>query len=65
MIGEAWATGCVDAAISLGWIQCMGLQQDVKRGPHTKFWRDQALREDEELIILFGLFLEATQCHTL
>lgn len=22
MIGEAWATGCVDASISLEWVQC-------------------------------------------
>ena len=31
MIGEAWATGCADAAISLEWMQCEQIPIPVPR----------------------------------
>ncbi len=61
MIGESWVTECVDAAISLEWLQCE--QVFIEQSPHTHDrYRQLALQEDDELIMLFGLFLEVTQC---
>ena len=72
MIGEAWATGCVDASISLEWMQCEQIPIPVPRpgggyvtpGPSKSYddlrkerYYEQALAEDQELIEMLTVLL--------
>lgn len=55
MIGEAWATGCIDAAISLEWMQCEQIPIPVPRpgGGSSDLSRQQliarAIKDDREI----------------
>lgn len=60
MIRSGWANNCGIELFTHGWVQCPDDDQKELH-PHVRF-HQQAMREDEEMLLLFASFIEVISC---